>query len=478
MMDAFRQSLIDYVLSGHAYLHAHTPEKTRFVQELKEVAAELPPDGRPIFVWSPATGWQDVEGKPAKTESGAELGQPNPQMAPQQILELPEESLFVLKDFGCYLQSRTFAYFDIVLAWLSEIRDVLAHTGRTVIFVGVDFEIPPVLQHDVTTIEFKLPNDAAIEQAIRYVGEDHPIDEAFMPALVTACRGMTQQGPWQDVAGHPPQDRALPRHEYLQRRRHGGAAVEYFRRFTRHLRENYGLQFVGPWHSHHRLALNKPSRGDDETTKSLSRRNNLNRLVEILINHEAPPVASTGLWGLGGAGRVGASKTADRIGWRGTKSEPGRDALVRVNSFHHDNPQVADYRRCQLSMLPGISPIRLKMITQGLVDGSFQLHSQISFPMSRIRFDSADPPAARSKTGDPELEVPATLAAQLADSITLNKRYQDQDSGDWKDSSSFFPDDLPRLRLLLDKAYEHLVLRDVSPTADGAGVPPEHVAAG
>ena len=193
MIDSFRQTLIDYVLSGHAYLHAHTPEKTRFVQELKEVATELPPEGRPIFVWSPAVGWQDAEGNPATTASGAELGQPNPQTAPQQILELPEESLFVLKDFGCYLQSRTFAYFDIVLAWLSEIRDVLAHTGRTVIFVGVDFEIPPALQHDVTTIEFKLPNDAAIERAVRFVGEDHPIDEASMPALVTACRGMTQQ---------------------------------------------------------------------------------------------------------------------------------------------------------------------------------------------------------------------------------------------------------------------------------------------
>ena len=156
MIDSFRQTLIDYVLSGHAYLHAHTPEKTRFVQELKEVAAELPPEGRPIFVWSPAVGWQDAEGNPATTASGAELGQPNPQTAPQQILDLPEESLFVLKDFGCYLQSRTFAYFDIVVAWLSEIRDVLAHTGRTVIFVGVDFEIPPALQHDVTTIEFKI----------------------------------------------------------------------------------------------------------------------------------------------------------------------------------------------------------------------------------------------------------------------------------------------------------------------------------
>ena len=56
MMDSFRQSLIDYVLSGHAYLHAHTPEKARFVQELKEVAEALPPDGRPVFVWSPADG--------------------------------------------------------------------------------------------------------------------------------------------------------------------------------------------------------------------------------------------------------------------------------------------------------------------------------------------------------------------------------------------------------------------------------------
>ncbi len=193
MIDSFRQTLTDYILSGHAYLHAHTPEKTRFVQESKEVAAELPPQGRPIFVWSPATGWQDGDGKPATSDTGAELGPPNPQTAPQQILELPEEAIFVLKDFGCYLQSRTFSYFDIVLAWLSEIRDVLAHTGRTVIFVGVDFEIPPALQHDVTTIEFKLPDDGAIEKAIRFVGEDHPIDDASMPSLVTACRGMTQQ---------------------------------------------------------------------------------------------------------------------------------------------------------------------------------------------------------------------------------------------------------------------------------------------
>jgi hypothetical protein len=193
MNDSFRQTIIDYILSGHAYLHAHTPEKTRFVSELKDIAAELPENGRPVYVWSPAVGWQDAEGAPATTAAGTELGPPNPQTAPQQILDLPEEAVFVLKDFGCYLNSRTFTYFDIVIGWLSEIRDVLAHTGRTVIFVGVDFDIPPALAHDITTIEFRLPEDAAIEKAVRFIGEDHPIDEAAMPSIITACRGMTQQ---------------------------------------------------------------------------------------------------------------------------------------------------------------------------------------------------------------------------------------------------------------------------------------------
>lgn len=72
------QSITDYVLSGHAYLRVHTLERARFVQDLKEIAAGLPPKGRPIFVWSPATGWRDAEGQPAKTADGRELGQTNP----------------------------------------------------------------------------------------------------------------------------------------------------------------------------------------------------------------------------------------------------------------------------------------------------------------------------------------------------------------------------------------------------------------
>jgi ATP-dependent 26S proteasome regulatory subunit len=191
--EPFPRCLADYVLSGHAYLHVRTTEKTRFLTELKTIAAGLPKDGRPVFVWSQATGWRDLEGKPVTSTSGAEFGPPDPQKVAQEILDLPEEAIFVLKDFGHYLQAKTFSYFDVVIAWLSEIRDVLASTGRTVMFLGPDFEIPPALANDITSIDFNLPDDAAIEASVRFVMDGHQFDDAVLPSIVSACRGMTQQ---------------------------------------------------------------------------------------------------------------------------------------------------------------------------------------------------------------------------------------------------------------------------------------------
>lgn len=122
-------------------------------------------------------GWRAGDDNPPQ---GVQFGQPDRQAAPQQILDLPEESIFVLKDFGHYLQPKTFSYFDVVIAWLGEIRDVLASTGRTVVFLGPDLEVPGALANDVTTIGFPLPNDEAgpllaeaLEARRRVLGEDH-----------------------------------------------------------------------------------------------------------------------------------------------------------------------------------------------------------------------------------------------------------------------------------------------------------------
>ncbi|MDP2666827.1 MAG: hypothetical protein Q8P05_05010 [Candidatus Diapherotrites archaeon] len=47
-------------------------------------------------------------------------------------------------------------------------------------------------------------------------------------------------------------------------------------------------------------------------------------------------------------------------------------------------------------------------------------------------------------------------------SVSLDKRYKDA-QGDWKSSSSFKPADLPKAALLMNKAYEFIVLKHDAP---------------
>ena len=44
-------------------------------------------------------------------------------------------------------------------------------------------------------------------------------------------------------------------------------------------------------------------------------------------------------------------------------------------------------------------------------------------------------------------------------SVTHKKRYYDQQSGEFRDSSTLFPEDLPRLGLGLRKAFEYIMLK-------------------
>jgi hypothetical protein len=49
-------------------------------------------------------------------------------------------------------------------------------------------------------------------------------------------------------------------------------------------------------------------------------------------------------------------------------------------------------------------------------------------------------------------------------SVTAEKRYRDRENN-WRSSDCYFANDLPRLRLLLDKAFEFIVLKESEPDA-------------
>lgn len=52
------------------------------------------------------------------------------------------------------------------------------------------------------------------------------------------------------------------------------------------LSKNYGIQYIGSWHSHHQLQLSRPSGGDMRAAENYLRRHKRNFTIEIIANHE------------------------------------------------------------------------------------------------------------------------------------------------------------------------------------------------
>lgn len=51
-------------------------------------------------------------------------------------------------------------------------------------------------------------------------------------------------------------------------------------------------------------------------------------------------------------------------------------------------------------------------------------------------------------------------------SIRVQKRYKDERSGEWKTTTYFRPEDLPKLVLVANKAYEYASLKETDGTND------------
>ena len=54
-------------------------------------------------------------------------------------------------------------------------------------------------------------------------------------------------------------------------------------------------------------------------------------------------------------------------------------------------------------------------------------------------------------------------------SIRIQKRYRDDKSGQWKTTTYFRPDELPKLGLVVSRAFEFLTLRETEEPATSPG---------
>ena len=61
--------------------------------------------------------------------------------------------------------------------------------------------------------------------------------------------------------------------------------VEYMQACEKYLMANFGIQYLGDWHSHHMLNLDKPSIGDRERIYKLMDKNKIGNMAEIIVTH-------------------------------------------------------------------------------------------------------------------------------------------------------------------------------------------------
>ena len=61
--------------------------------------------------------------------------------------------------------------------------------------------------------------------------------------------------------------------------------VENMKRSEDTMLASFGLQYLGDWHSHHHLPLDRPSLGDQQRIRTICRNNNRSRMCEIIVNH-------------------------------------------------------------------------------------------------------------------------------------------------------------------------------------------------
>ena len=62
--------------------------------------------------------------------------------------------------------------------------------------------------------------------------------------------------------------------------------VKFTNFWQQYLSQNFGIQYIGSWHSHHTLSLNQPSQGDVNAAQIYARKHGRRKTLEIIVNHE------------------------------------------------------------------------------------------------------------------------------------------------------------------------------------------------
>lgn len=163
-----RSAVYNYLKAGFPALYITTHEEQRAEKEIVAAAADI---DRGVFHWSLTKGWvgldstnhaNKVRSIPKATDPMAALNAIEPPPAMRDSA-LPEENVFILRDFHSMLDSA-----EVV----RKLRDLMAYckaSGRTLIFLSPITRIPIELEKDITLVDFPLPSKADLDHILELV---------------------------------------------------------------------------------------------------------------------------------------------------------------------------------------------------------------------------------------------------------------------------------------------------------------------
>ncbi|MBW1673177.1 MAG: hypothetical protein JRJ45_05940, partial [Deltaproteobacteria bacterium] len=195
-----------------------------------------------------------------------------------------------------------------------------------------------------------------------------------------------------------------------------------------------GIQLIGFYHCHQFLGIQGPSSGDVSQVQSITSKNNFTRWCEIITTCEKSDDISR--W-----------DTHDRAGVLSSKES----IRIRVNAYLYTDPQKGEKHKTQLRILSGISPLRLRILADGILDPNDIGEFASGFPKEQIIYD----PFEFKK--EPSIETDKVLQTLASQCKELPKKAQDGIGFEVEDG--FVTVILP----LPDHGTAHIRLSDIPP---------------
>ena len=165
---------------------------------------------------------------------------------------------------------------------------------------------------------------------------------------------------------------------------HFAQDVEYIRNISQLLAKNYGLEYIGGFHSHLNKFGEVPSPGDDNTIKSFCKKNGFHKWLTIIVTHEY-------------YNNIKSLSTQSTKIYAYIYTDTGKGTRVRV----------------PLQILPGEGPFQMALINSRTPELTSLCRHAANYPIGRITYDKYKPQKAMTKEDDATCWFPSKIIKQI-----------------------------------------------------------------